>query len=209
MGLDPPTLKTLSPLLHRLAKANTPRLVLALRPQDPLPEWITHLLYLDKECRVVRQGRKDAIFHQLKKKIGFVEELAGADATKIQEQLVTPESEGSLASPSSSSSESLDTGEHEGHVDDELSHGDNNKAEVISRVHQQRGLGMTANSLTRQQNRVLKRSSGEVLVNMKGVCVKYGDKAVLGNWTQEFNGEGLWWEVRRGDRWGIFGPNGN
>ena len=52
---------------------------------------------------------------------------------------------------------------------------------------------------------------GEVLVEMRDVCVKYGDKPALGGWCQEIDGhtrEGLWWTVRRGQRWGVFGPNG-
>jgi ABC-type molybdenum transport system ATPase subunit/photorepair protein PhrA len=53
---------------------------------------------------------------------------------------------------------------------------------------------------------------GEPLVEMSGVQVSYGNKTVLGNWQQEVNREtkkGLWWTIRRGQRWGIFGPNGS
>jgi len=53
---------------------------------------------------------------------------------------------------------------------------------------------------------------GEPLVEMEGARVTYGTKSVLGNWTQEVDGspkDGLWWKVRRGERWGIFGPNGS
>ena len=52
---------------------------------------------------------------------------------------------------------------------------------------------------------------GEALVEMRDVCVKYGDKPALGGWCQEVDGytrKGLWWTVRRGERWGVFGPNG-
>ncbi|KAL9593022.1 MAG: hypothetical protein Q9179_006161 [Wetmoreana sp. 5 TL-2023] len=65
MGLDPPTIKTLSPLLHDLAEAQAPRIVLSLRPQDPLPDWITHILYIGPELRIARQGRKDAVLGSL------------------------------------------------------------------------------------------------------------------------------------------------
>ena len=50
IGLDPPMLLTLSPILKRLMEKNTPRLVLSLRPQDPIPEWIRHLVYLKGSC---------------------------------------------------------------------------------------------------------------------------------------------------------------
>ena len=52
---------------------------------------------------------------------------------------------------------------------------------------------------------------GEALVEMEGVEVKYGQKTVLGNWRQIIENKpksGLYWTVRRGERWGIFGPNG-
>lgn len=173
---------TLSPLLHRLAKANAPRLVLALRPQDPLPKWITHLVYLDKECKVAHQGRKDELLVELKGKIGLVGELPGADATHMQGQVVTPKPKAKLAR----SSESPDAG-------------------------QKKRSKMTEESRVMWEKLATERSGREVLVNMEGVCVKYGEKMVLGNWTQgpeEEKTRGLWWDVRRGDRWGIFGPNG-
>jgi len=55
-------------------------------------------------------------------------------------------------------------------------------------------------------------SSGEALVEMSGVKVAYGDKVVLGQWQQQVDGEdkpGLWWSLHRGQRCGIFGPNGS
>ena len=57
---------TLSPLLHRLAEARNPRLLLALRPQDPIPDWITHVLFLGKDLQVTHQGPKDEVGRRLK-----------------------------------------------------------------------------------------------------------------------------------------------
>lgn len=45
---------------------------------------------------------------------------------------------------------------------------------------------------------------GEPLVEMNGCKVRYGNKIALGNWDG-----GLHWTVRRGQRWGVFGPNGS
>ena len=198
---------TLSPLLHRLAMANTPRLVLALRPQDPLPEWITHLVYLDKECRIAHQGRKDEMLIELEGKINSVGKLPAAEATENQVQVATPEPEGELIS--SSNSPGMGRDEDLEYEEPHLSY--ISKAEAKEGIFNRRSLGMTERSRKRRQKRDLQRSSREVLVNMEGVCVKYGDKTVLGNWTQDSDEErtpGLWWDVRRGDRWGIFGPNG-
>lgn len=52
---------------------------------------------------------------------------------------------------------------------------------------------------------------GEFLVEMEGVKVQYGGQAALGGWRNSIDGdvkEGLYWSVRQGERWGIFGPNG-
>lgn len=207
VGLDPPTLTILSPLLHRLALANAPRLVLALRPQDALPEWITHLVYLDKECNVVFQGPKEKMLTGLKGKLGSVGELPGAGIPQEQEHVHTSKGEGQLAS----SSDSPDDVQDEDSVGEELSLGGISESKVNKGVFNWRSLGIVERSLARQQQRALERSDREILVNMEGVRVEYGDKTVLGNWTQRLDDQqtrGLWWDVRRGDRWGIFGPNG-
>lgn len=61
MGLDPPTLVTLSPMLRELAYKSSPRLLLALRPQDPIPDWITHLVILGQNHTVALMGVKDDV----------------------------------------------------------------------------------------------------------------------------------------------------
>jgi ABC-type molybdenum transport system ATPase subunit/photorepair protein PhrA len=56
------------------------------------------------------------------------------------------------------------------------------------------------------------RELGEPLVEMEGCRVRYGDKIALGNWAEQRDGQdksGLYWTVRRGERWGVFGPNGS
>ncbi|EMT60424.1 hypothetical protein FOC4_g10011695 [Fusarium odoratissimum] len=52
----------------------------------------------------------------------------------------------------------------------------------------------------------------EPLVEMDGCKVQYRGKIALGNWTQQTTDgskDGLIWTVRRGERWGVFGPNGS
>lgn len=200
---------TLSPLLHRLAMANAPRLVLALRPQDPLPEWITHFVYLDKGCRVAHQGQKDEMLVELR---GLVGRLPGAGAAHMQEYVATPKAELELTLPS----HLPNTGEDEGLVSEELRPNNTRETEgrKVTPIKRQRSMGLIDASYQRQQKRALERSGRELLVKMEGVCVKYGEKVVLGNWTESLGENekrklpGLWWDVRRGDRWGIFGPNG-
>ncbi|KAG9773151.1 hypothetical protein KCU88_g5896, partial [Aureobasidium melanogenum] len=65
MGLDPPTLVTLSPMLRELAYRSSPLLLLALRPQDPIPDWITHLVVLGHNHTVALMGDKDRVLFGL------------------------------------------------------------------------------------------------------------------------------------------------
>ncbi|KAL2405781.1 hypothetical protein ABEF95_005943 [Exophiala dermatitidis] len=65
MGLDPPTLVTLSPMLRELAYRSSPLLLLALRPQDPIPDWITHLVVLGHNHTVALMGDKDRVLFSL------------------------------------------------------------------------------------------------------------------------------------------------
>ncbi|KAK5947471.1 hypothetical protein PMZ80_001621 [Knufia obscura] len=65
MGLDPPTLVSLSPILKDVAFKSSPVLVLGLRPQDPIPDWITHLAILGKDNTVSMKGKKERILYRL------------------------------------------------------------------------------------------------------------------------------------------------
>ncbi|KAL8896340.1 MAG: hypothetical protein Q9207_007751, partial [Kuettlingeria erythrocarpa] len=54
--------------------------------------------------------------------------------------------------------------------------------------------------------------TGDPIIEMRDIVVKYGSNTVLGNWQETIDGQtrhGLHWTVRRGSRWGIFGPNGS
>ena len=65
MGLDPPTLVTLSPMLRELAYKSSPRLFLALRPQDPIPDWITHIIILGNNHTIALKGLKEEVLFAL------------------------------------------------------------------------------------------------------------------------------------------------
>ena len=58
-------------MLHGLASKNEPRLVLSLRPQDPIPDWITHLMVLDRSCEVAHMGPKSNVLNALRQHIAF------------------------------------------------------------------------------------------------------------------------------------------
>jgi ABC-type molybdenum transport system ATPase subunit/photorepair protein PhrA len=147
MGLDPRTLSRLSGVLRRLAERSQPRLVISLRPEDGVPDWISHVVVVDENLQVLAQGPKAKVL----------------EATK-----------------------------------DFLTHGSaiETGPEQLSRD----GFPKNSPPLPR----------GEALVELNGVRVSYGSKTVLGDWQQTDKPQpGLWWSLHRGQRCGIFGPNGS
>lgn len=151
MGLDPTTVGGLSPLLQSLADKASPRVVLAARPQDPLPGWITHLAYLTSNCQIAAIGPKEEVLDRL------------------------------------------------------------NVDSSVQAVGKLPSITKTPHPLDPQECTPF-NPDAEPLVEMAGCKVRYGDKIALGNWTRqtpEGPKEGLHWTVRRGERWGVFGPNGS
>lgn len=212
MGLDPPTLLTLSPMLYSLARANAPRLLLTLRPQDPIPDWITHLIFLKGNCQVAFQGAKEEVLKDLREyvrkvKHGDVEPEFHLPIHSMHEVGRQLTSQG-VEEPSTMGNATASI-----HLTPEVAF----KSTGHQEQHKFAGSSVTENHdyLSRdgyELQDVEVQKIGEALVEMEGARVAYGDKAVLGNWTQEVNGvekEGVWWTVRRGERWGIFGPNGS
>ena len=185
MGLDPPTLTTLTHLLKTFTLTSSPRLVLALRPQDPLPEWITHIIYLGPSLRVAFQGLKDVVLQDVKnlaltKTAGSPNTAVFFSDTSCQKlgSLLINQEVGEGASQTSRGKEKLKADKE--HTDSILTY-------------------------------AMQASPGEPLVEMEGVRVAYGQKQILGDWEQNIDGHlrsGLWWTIRRGERWGMFGPNG-
>ena len=202
MGLDPPTLLTLSPMLKGLAEASAPRLVLTLRPQDPIPDWITHLMFLKGSCEVAFSGPKQEVLHELRAHIEDVKEgKAEPDfhmpsMSEVGRRLTSNGVEEPTLEPPSNSVSGVD---------------------LKSKNTPENGLPADPESgpLSRDGYKLKdteQRNFGDALVEMQGARVAYGTKAVLGNWKQDVDGDskdGLWWTVKRGERWGIFGPNGS
>lgn len=211
MGLDPPTLLTLSPMLYGLAKANTPRLLLTLRPQDPIPDWITHLIYLKGNCQIAFQGPKERVLEDLREYV-----------RKAKDGSVEPDFHMPIHSMHEVGRRLTSEGIVEPTLLEETNTSPQHMPGTITRAIGQKGQHEPVEShagdhpyLSRDGYKLHDTEVpkiGEALVEMEGARVAYGDKAVLGNWTQKINGAekvGVWWTVRRGERWGIFGPNGS
>lgn len=182
MGLDPPTVAAMSPLLHGMAARASPRLVFSARPQDPLPEWVTHLAYLRGDCQIGVMGERDIVLEGLRKYVKGVRKGALAEDEKMPVRALR----------------------EMGRVLTEYG---------IKGL----GIGEEGESVAAATGPTTKREDkptmlGEALVEMEDCQVKYGSKIALGNWTEQKDGTtrpGLSWTVRRGERWGVFGPNGS
>ncbi|KAF2226887.1 hypothetical protein BDZ85DRAFT_230648 [Elsinoe ampelina] len=61
MGLDPPSVKLLSSLLQGLAKECRPQIVLSLRAEDEIPEWVTHLVAIGNTPQIRSIGKKSDV----------------------------------------------------------------------------------------------------------------------------------------------------
>ncbi|KAJ2905453.1 hypothetical protein MKZ38_005329 [Zalerion maritima] len=112
MGLDPPTVASLSPLLHSMASKSDPRLVLSARPQDPVPDWITHLAYLSTDLKAWSMGPKDKVLDQLKSYV-----LAVSKGQRPEEKAVPTHSASQVAkmlSQNTSEHRSLETSTSQG-----------------------------------------------------------------------------------------------
>ncbi|KAH6958517.1 P-loop containing nucleoside triphosphate hydrolase protein [Fusarium avenaceum] len=174
MGLDPPTVSGLSPLLHSLAEKASPRLVLSARPQDPIPDWITHLVYLRTDCQVGSMGPKEEVLDGLNMYVRGVRKGGLTEDKKLPLHSLV---DIGRVLPSAASLEGS------GH----LEHASYKTLEPVN-------------------------AKAEPLVEMDGCKVQYRGKVALGNWSQQTTDgskDGLIWTVRRGERWGVFGPNGS
>lgn len=186
-GLDPMTLLDLKSLLYKLIKINNLRLILALRLQDQIPTWITHVIYLgDGECNIKYLGPvKGICFKQIK----------NFDQKQESQNSVHEVFEGTTCQDEMRALKTRNIST------DPLMYPEDKITELVR------------NENIWQHDMM----SDYPIIEMKGVKLRYGKKEVFGHWFQKNkNGtsgitpkEGLWWSVRRGERWGIFGPNGS
>jgi ABC-type molybdenum transport system ATPase subunit/photorepair protein PhrA len=173
-------------VLHRLAEANAPRIVLSLRPQDAIPEWITHVVYAGEDGKVDTLGPKEEVFRYLKKRY---------------EQVGKSRADGELASKLM---EVREVGRH-------LSERGDFEASSTSSLQPSPSTLVLSRDGYEEIDKS-EREIGEPIVEMQGVRIAYGANSVLGEWQQDVNGSqksGLYWNVHRGQRWGIFGANGS
>jgi ABC-type molybdenum transport system ATPase subunit/photorepair protein PhrA len=184
IGLDPIVTKHISKVLHRLAEANAPRIVLSLRPQDTVPEWITHIVYAGEDGKVDTLGPKEEVFAYLKKQYEDIE-ASSKSGKQLEAKLIELREVGRHLSESGTFTTNTPTSSP--------------STTKLSRD------GYSEIDSTPS-------SPGEPIVEMCGVRIKYGTNAVLGDWHQDINNTkqpGLHFTLSRNSRWGVFGANGS
>ena len=189
MGLDPPTTAQLNPILRELAYSSSPRLLLALRPQDPIPDWVTSVLYLGNTTHITHQGSARDVTMALRKELSeltsthLVEDLAelpryhnefgrilSDDGVMVQpEDIRNP----NVRRKFSEAKKLYDQGERSDEIKRDLGLG-----ELIKK-------GSSRNDYIKY-GLIAEPPLGEPLIEMEGVTVRYGDKAVLGNWNRQY-----------------------
>jgi hypothetical protein len=189
--------KHISQVLHRLAEANAPRVVLSLRPQDVIPGWITHVVYAGEDGKVDVLGPKREVFQYLKEQYESVESTL-RDSKRTEGVSVDEHAE---LDP-----KLVEIREVGRHMSERGDFGLVSRVDEFTTSH--------SSALSRDAYAKIDESRvpiGDPLVEMEGVRIKYGTNSVLGNWQRDVEGsvqEGLWWNIHRGQRWGIFGANG-
>lgn len=209
MGLDPSTTIQLSNLFGELAESNDPRVVLALRPQDPIPDWISHILFLGENLRVTYSGTKAEVAEAL---------ATGANNPSLDD------AEAPSTIPKLYYEFGRSLSEMGVTIDMDKMTQLQRKQFISAKEKYEQGdrspqtLQRIATAAHNWKDGTRKDFPpeppiGEPVIEMDGVVVKYGEKVVLGKGLQSDQGEvredeGLFWNVRRGQRWGVFGPNG-
>ncbi|KAL1959072.1 hypothetical protein VTO42DRAFT_2858 [Malbranchea cinnamomea] len=189
MGLDPATARSISELLGRLSAREFPQLVISLRPQDPIPFWITNVAILSPHNKLLAMDHVWRVRNLLRtwnrqvKQEGRSERLPGLSQSASSKDGPNQESQ--------------------------LSH----TTTPVTTVEMREVLRDFRPTRSNSHALLFKPwPYGERIVEMEGVQVKYEEdgKPVLGGWRQgRRDNEGLYWTVRRNQRWGIFGSNGS
>lgn len=209
MGLDPSTTIQLSNLFGDLAKTNDPRVVLALRPQDPIPNWITHILFLGENLRITHSGTKAEVGEALKAAAANPSVIDPDSATEVP-RFFTEFGRSLTEIGVSIDLEKMSARQRKQYLPAKKAYDEGDRSPATL---QNLTLGGFSTGESRNKDFPSEPPLGEPVIEMDGVVVKYGEKVVLGKGLQSDQGvvredEGLFWHVHRGQRWGVFGPNG-
>jgi ABC-type molybdenum transport system ATPase subunit/photorepair protein PhrA len=205
MGLDPNALENLSRILENLTQTTFPRLVLALNLNEPLPKWVSHVMFLRRGYNVQTQGSKYEVATRL---TDTLQNLRASTSKISDEDAAFLEDTTRLFHTSTSGGMTAHWFVDEDRRDYLQVY--NKEFQYTPSTTGKRDADRNASPDGLAPNDVVPFTPGEVIVEMEGVKVQYGNRVVIGDWKQQDTKgeEGLWWNIRRGERWGLFGANG-
>ncbi|KAI5198418.1 P-loop containing nucleoside triphosphate hydrolase protein [Aureobasidium subglaciale] len=180
MGLDPVSQLKISSFLQEMAENSSPKIILAIRPEEDIPPWITHILHINPTTAEITQGTTSKFYLSIPRSAYLSGPFAGVDLPT----LMTMRCNLNSALPRSLATRQNDT---------EVSR------DYLSTLHDTLPSG---EPLVEMQGVKVSYSVTDK-VDKKTVLGNWSE-SVEG--TQR---EGLWWNVHRGERWGVFGPNGS
>lgn len=202
MGLDPPTTVEFNPLLRSLAYSSSPRILLALRPQDPIPDWITDIIYLDSSLEITHRGDRAAVTYALDAAV----DSTLAETMEQEHQGIKKREFRSLPRHNTEFGRllldvgvatnpqrmSLATYELFTHAYNRYTLGDRSPKTVSVLLSTETGQAPAQDwDSPRATNLQQEPPLGEPLLEMDGVTIRYGDKPALGDWTEQLRMEDL------------------
>ncbi|KAF3923053.1 hypothetical protein ABW20_dc0105003 [Dactylellina cionopaga] len=156
---NPRSIEQLSELIKKISSPEvtgggtaklSSQVVVSQRPQDHLPDWVTHILYL-QNSRVLAMGEREKVISETAEKgIRIGDDGGQREGGMLHKVYVTP----------------------------------NNSAQK----------GEAA------ERKVKAVENEDPLVEMGGIKISYRERDILKDFS---------WTIRRGERWGLFGPNGS
>ncbi|KAJ5966598.1 ABC transporter [Penicillium waksmanii] len=181
MGLDPATVRSISGLLLRLADKCSPRLILALRPQDTVPDWITHTMLVGNTHHVLAQGTRLEMNQVLQTWRKLTDPSQAKDKpANLEDKPIFLRAQKDLKA---------------GNLDQELLR-DFTTNQTASNRLKQRETPIGGEALIEMDGVRVQYGDKVVLGNWEQNIEKQPKK-------------GLHWRVRRGQRWAILGANGS
>jgi hypothetical protein len=193
VGIDQYSKEMIDMALHQYSATYSPRLLFSLGSMEYMPTGVTHMAFFGPGDKIFVSGTKDTVYYNL----GKIREALSKSKTDDMSMDLAKLSEDCYnilqSQPISGRTTVKDANDR------------------MRRKSTESGTSKWTSRDGFPAKDSVTIAPGEALVEMKGVKLSYGDKTVLGGWKEEHDGEekeGLWWTVRRGERWGVFGSNG-
>jgi ABC-type molybdenum transport system ATPase subunit/photorepair protein PhrA len=194
MGIDQYSQEMIDIALHQYNATYSPRLMFSLGSLEYMPVGVTHLAFLGPDQKIFAAGPKDLVYHEMK------------NIRKALRDIRTPNLPVELAKLSEDCYNLRQR---------QMQWGRTLRKDLGGAKRRKDGEAGKSVWTSRDGFPMIderKIPLGDPVVEMHGVRLAYGDKTVLGNWKQQQDGkekDGLWWSIRRGERWGVFGANGS